>query len=712
LFIIFRKLLQLVTSDERYYSVKRLLPFPRLRLFQPARQWGRSILLSIIVGILSGLAAVFLEALLEFGSEHIIGQFTHLGGPQLFDFQWGILFLPAIGGLLSGLLILWLSPQSSEQGTDIFTRAFHHAGGILKLKGPLSKAFGAVCTIACGGSAGPEGPIAGLGSALGSSVGQWFRVTPRESRTLLIAGCAAGVGAIFQCPLGGALFAAEILYSEAEMETQSLMSALVASVISYSTFMAFWGYGEPMMEGTQALTFARVIELPPYALLGLTAGLVGMLFYRFHHWMHLIVKGGYVPRWMYPMLGGLMVGAIAIAVPQVMDSRYHVIQNLLDGSFFTMDTSHQWYWWGFFLLIILLAKCLATVLTVGSGASGGILGPIVFIGAILGATVGAFLETATPGLMTENLRSALVPVGIAGVLSATMRIPLASIVMVSEMTGSYGLLVPLMLVSVTAYLVSRGFSLNSEQLASAVDSPAHAGDAMVSLLSAWRVKDVMVQEWEEVCRPSSTLGEILGSIQPGTRPHFAVLKDNKLVGMISTSDVRAAMSLPALTHIVVAADFMSPQPVAIHPDDDLYAVLQKFKDYNVEALAVVSDDESESFLSMLSRSEIHQAVRKHLLERRQHVMKEHEGIAAMAHDEQMHLLLSDFPVTSGNAFQRCPVPTEAIGHTMQEVNFRERFKLQVFAVLSESGAVQAPPDPDHVLREDDALIVLEDRRAE
>jgi len=203
------------------------------RIPTPMARWTRLLGLASLVGVLAGLAAAALEYGLHEGSRFLVGRFTDLGQARVLEFRPELLLLPALGGLIAGLLVHWLCPRLAGHGTDLLIRAFHRRGGVMPLRGPAVNATAAIGVISCGGSAGPEGPIAALGAAIGSSLGGALSLTPRERRIMLIAGCGAGVGAIFQCPLGGALFAVSVLYREPDYETDAIIPAFVASVIGF-----------------------------------------------------------------------------------------------------------------------------------------------------------------------------------------------------------------------------------------------------------------------------------------------------------------------------------------------------------------------------------------------------------------------------------------------------------------------------------------------
>jgi CIC family chloride channel protein len=675
----------------------------KIRFAGSGTRWGRLLAYSAIVGVLSGLAAAGLEWALHAAVGAGIGRLS-VDGPRFFPkFHWMIVVLPVAGGLLSGLVGL-LGPR---QSTDDVVRAFHFGGGEMSLRHASVNAAASVGVIGCGGSVGPESPIAALGAAVGSTLSRLVNLGARERRLLLLAGCGGGVGAIFHCPLGGALFATTILYRELDIEGDALLPSLITSVVSFATFTAFWGHGKPLLRGTDALTFGRWTELPAYALLALFCAAVAIFLYyclRVSAGLRQRLK---LPRWLTPMIGGLLVGGVALVVPQVMDARYGFIQKMLDGTHLAAE-SRTWLTWALFASIVVGAKCVATALTVGSGNHGGLLGPTVFIGGAVGAATGALLEVVFPGLVPEPLRRALIPLGMAGMLAASWREPLAAIVMVTEMTGSFGLVVPLMLVSGVAYYAGRRWGLSQEQVGSPSDSPVHAGEAVVNLLDTWRAKDFVERAWPFVVSPSTTLPEMVAKMPPGSRPTFAVVEGGRVAGVVSTQDVAEAAGT-AMTTSIVAADLMDAEAVTVREEDDLYGTLEVFLREGVDVLPVVGGGDSQ-FVGMLTRGAIVAALQARMSEQRAHLLREHAPIAMLAGETQIEQMISELPAARRGTVQRMAVPEEIAGRSLRECDFRRRFGRDVIAVQTGSGEVIAPPDPGRALAGDDVLIVLEGKR--
>jgi CIC family chloride channel protein len=563
-----------------------------------------------------------------------------------------------------------------------------------------------VGVIATGGSAGPEGPIAALGAALGSSLGRAIGLEPREVRVLLVAGCAAGVGAVFGCPLGGALFAASVLYRQPAFEAPALVSAFVASAIGYSTFASVWGSHNRVLAHTESLVFVSAAELPVFVLLGLVCGATA-IFYGF------CLRGaerGFaampLPAWIRPVVGGLVTGAIACVAPQVMDGEYRAVRAVFDGTFFAGPAEGASLLGAGVLALVVVAKCAATGATVGSGSAGGVLGPSVAIGGLVGGAVGTLLAALAPDLVPDALRRALIPVGMAGVMAASMRIPIAAIAIVMEMTESFGLIAPLMLASMTAYLVGQRFGIVSSQVPSPAESPAHAGDVIVALLERYRVGEVMDRGWPHRALPSTPLGAILASLPTGLQPVVPVLASGRVVGIVSVAELRHLLDGPDVPTVVIAADLVSGPPTCLEPDDTLYDAVALFQELGLEALPVVEDRKSGLFAGMLTRSLVHDALRGHLERIRESLLREHAGIAAIEEQSELVQLLGSISSVETGGVERVPVGPDLAGRSLREIDYRRTWGAEVLAIQTRERRFICPPDAGRPLAEGDVLIVL------
>ncbi len=680
--------------------------WPALSLALQLGPRGRVNLLAAGVGIAAGAAAAALARLLHLGADNLIGRFAELGGPAVLTPSWPLLLMPCLGGLVSGLVVQRIADLPPQQGTDQMVTAFHTRDGVLPLRGPSIRAAAAAWVISCGGSAGPEGPTAGLGAAIGSSIGQFFGVKPRERRSLLIAGCAAGVGAIFHCPLGGALFATSVLYRRPEFEGSALVPAFVASAAGYAAFLLLGGFEVHLFEGADRLVFRSALDFPAYLLLGLACGGAAMLF----GWTFRSLRGAFarmtgVPLWLRPAVGGLLTGAVACLLPQVMDGEYRMVKDALDGSLFAGDVggSRSPIVWAALLAAIVGAKCLATGFTAGSGASGGLLGPSLFLGGAVGALLGSVATGALPDAGLEPLRQAMIPVGMAGVLAGTMRTPIAAIVMVVEMTGSFGLIVPLMLVSVIAYGVARRHGVVDAQLASAADSPTHAGDLLVNLLEQIHVREVASQ-WPARVARWAPLAQIIALLPKGQPPMAVVVEHERVRGLISFAELRAVASEADLLPIAIAEDLMSERFETVSDADTLYDALEKLERLRAEALPAL--DAEGRFAGMLTRSGAYSVISRKLAALRKGLLREHAGLAAFEEHGRLAQLVAVLPAAETSRIDHLAVPREWVGLSLRDIDLRRTRGTTVLAVHAADERFLCPPDPSRPLAPGDRLVLL------
>jgi chloride channel protein, CIC family len=374
----------------------------------------------------------------------------------------GLWFLPvatAIGGLAVGFVVRWLAPETEGHGTDTVVHAFHRADGALRARVTPVKLLASALTIGSGGAAGREGPIA----LAGAGVGSWYAtVTGRvgaDRRRLLLVGTAAGLAAIFRSPVGAALFAIEVLYADMEFEAGALLPAVLASVVAYAVNGLFVGW-RPLFRVAGDLTLSHAVDNGWYLVLGIGAGVMATVVPVVFYGVRDAFRGLHIRPELKPAIGGLLMGALALAWPQVLGGGYGWMQEAIDGRLAAGT-----------LFALVLAKPLAMSLTVSSGGSGGVFAPSLFVGAMLGGLLAALAhQPAAP----------FVIVGMGAVFAGAAHVPVATLMMVTEMTGGYTLLVPAALAVTVSYLVQRRLaapfkyqSLYEAQVAARADSPAH-----------------------------------------------------------------------------------------------------------------------------------------------------------------------------------------------------------------------------------------------
>jgi chloride channel protein, CIC family len=374
----------------------------------------------------------------------------------------GLWFIPiatTIGGILSGIIVYTFAPEAEGHGTDTVVAAFHRTAGVIRARVAPTKLIASAITIGSGGSAGREGPTALITAGVASIYGGWRKRSEEDRRFLIIVGMAAGLSAVFRSPIGTAIFAIEVLYSSMEFEGSLLIYTMLASVVAYAVNGAFVGF-HPMFATPANVQEPGDRAYGWFAVLGVACGLVAAIlpsiFYRTRDLFRRIP----IPNWIKPGIGGLLVGLLALEWPQILGGGYPWMQLAINGQLVLKIT-----------LALVLVKMLALALTVGSGGSGGIFAPSMFVGAMLGSSA---------AMLTHHQQAGFAVVGMAALFGAAARVPFATLLMVTEMTGGYQLLVPTGLAVMLAVLIqvlltakSKYPSMYEAQVPSRAQSAAH-----------------------------------------------------------------------------------------------------------------------------------------------------------------------------------------------------------------------------------------------
>ncbi len=566
------------------------------------RAWRWAILF-VSIGIVAGLGAVAFNYLTQLGSHAFLdwmagyrppsppGESAFLPPTQTPFNRWVLLFLPAIGGILSGWLVFTFAPEAEGHGTDAAIKAYHSDGGFIRPRVPLIKMVASTITLTTGGSGGREGPIAQIGAGFGSFLATRLGLTAAERRVMMAAGIGAGIGSIFRAPLAGALFAAEVLYRDPELEYEVIIPSGVASVIAYCIYCMVFGWGS-LFESPDFL-FRNPLELGLYAVLALVLVLLSALYVKSFYGVVALFHKLRIPRYFKPALGGLCTGVIGFFWPETLSFGYGFVQQA-----FNLETTVP------FLLILAIGKIFTTSFSIGSGGSGGVFGPSIVIGGAMGGAVGLMFHQWMPTLVTQP--GAFAVVGMAGFFTAVSNTPISTIIIVSEMTGSYHLLLPSLLVCSITYMMSRPWTIFQNQVNRRVDSPAHAGEFFIDILQSIRVKDLIAQVRHVKAIPQDmSFREFRQYFSESEQHYFPVVDQHgKLSSIFSINDVRAVLFSPGIGQLVVMKDIGTSDIITTTLSEDLNSVLQKFTVKNIDSLPVVHDDDARELIGMLNRREV------------------------------------------------------------------------------------------------------------
>ena len=586
----FIKLKKILESGSREGSIK----------IARASKWT---LYFVLIGIIAGLGSVVFHYLCQLGLHYFMDLAAgyrppppagehHLLLPTSTPFnRWILFFLPAAGGIISGWLVYTFAPEAEGHGTDAAIDSYHTAGGFIRGRVPVIKTIASAITLTSGGSGGREGPIAQIGAGFGSFLATKLKLSERERRIMMAAGIGAGVGSIFRAPLAGALFAAEVLYRDPEFESEVIIPAGISSVVAYCLFCLFFGWGS-LFESPN-FVFRNPLELGPYIVLALALVFTGVIYIKSFYGITRLFKSWNIPNHIKPAIGGLCTGAIGFFLPQTLAFGYGFAQQALYNEL-TIP----------FLLCLAFGKILTTSFSIGSGGSGGVFGPSIVIGGAMGGVVGLIFHQIMPGIVTAP--GAFVVVGMAGFFTAVSNTPISTIIFVSEMTNSYHLLLPSLLVCSVAYLASKKWTIYVKQVKSKIDSPAHAGDFFVDILQTIKVKDLMEQVKKVELIPQNMQFIEFKKYFSATNQHYFPVMDKRgrLISIFSSTDIRAVLFSSDIEHLVVMEDIGTSDIIVTTMTDDLNTVLQKFTIKNIDSLPVVQEDDHGILIGMLNRREV------------------------------------------------------------------------------------------------------------
>jgi H+/Cl- antiporter ClcA len=573
----------------------------RLRTTGYLRKW---VVLGALIGVVAGLGAIVFLRALELVSGFLLGTLagftpaTPAGeGGQPISYAtdwarpWAIPFIVALGGLIAGILVFRWAPEAEGHGTDAAIAAFHHGPRGIRARVPIIKLVASALTIGSGGSGGREGPTAQISAGFGSFLARFLDLDQRDARIAVAVGMAAGIGAIFRAPLGGAVLGAELMYLD-DVESDALVPSFIATIVAYSIFGGVEGF-QPIFGQQASFVFNQPLQLVYYALIGLVAGTVGVLYIRNFYGLTERFARWPVARALKPAVAGFAVGLIGLALPGALGTGYGWVQAGLDRT--TLLEIPLWI-----VLLLPFAKILATSLSIGSGGSGGIFGPGMVIGGLLGASIWRLLAPTAPALPADP--APFVIVGMMALFGSVAHAPLAVMLMVAEMTGNLGMLAPAMIAVGLATFVVGSRTIYRSQLATRGESPAHrfryAMPLMASVTSgdAARSPRLVLDATDRVDQARARLQEL------GLQGAPVVDRDGRFRGNVSAALLSTADSAQTLASLKLPRDSAAPE-------DGLDDVLGMLTDEGLGWVAVVAGDR---VVGVLSAKDVMRAYRRAL----------------------------------------------------------------------------------------------------
>ncbi|MBI5425858.1 MAG: ClcB-like voltage-gated chloride channel protein [Opitutae bacterium] len=565
-----------MTFDRLYdASLQHLLKLLRWRVWlqeklQPT-EWQVTLLWAAVAGVLGALAALAFTSLTEGTHRLLTGSRAGIVESMRLLPWWAVLGVPTLGGLLTGAILRVGQKLLPGQSSTDYMEAISLGSGRLPVRASLTKIGAALFAIGSGASIGREGPLVQLAALLASLIGRWRRLPPPRARLLIACGGAAGIASAYNAPIGGSFFIAEIILGTIAMENLGplVVSAVAAALTLRTLTNAAQLYAVP------AFHLGSLWEIGPYVLLGLLTGSLAPLFLRSLRRAEAFFVGLRLPLVLRLGLGGLLVGLVAMRIPEVCGNGYIVVVDILNGEI----------GWGM-LILVLACKWLATAASFGSGAPGGVFTPSLFMGASGGFLFGTAVHALWPAAAGDPRAFGLV--GMGAFLGAVCHAPLMAIIMLFEMTLTYDIVLPLMLCTVIAYYTAKGLgshSLYSESLRrKAAEQPAGKtweGQAVAAFMRSDPPCILHDARLADIAR--LFLSERVNNL-------YVVTRERKFLGVVALHDIKPFLSEPAMAHVVIASDILHDDFPCVRIGESLGEALGRFLGVRAERLPVLASD--------------------------------------------------------------------------------------------------------------------------
>ncbi len=557
--------------------------------------------------------------------------------------RWVLLLVPAVGGLVVGLIRLWWLSEERHHGVASVMEAVALAGGRLRYKETPLKVLVSAISLGSGASVGPEDPSVQIGASIGSFFGQKFHMSDQRTRVFVGAGVAAGIATAFNAPIAGVFFAVEIISGDFFISSFGMivLSAVMAAVLTRALVGPQPAFPIPLY------TYHGPMDLPFYLGLGLLAAPVALLYIQAIYWAHDFFHHLKLPKWLSPVLIGLLIGAVGLYYPQILGDSYEAVGDILNGREMVLGA----------LVILVFLKIIFTALSLGAGFIGGVFAPSLFLGAALGGAYGLAMEHLFPSL--HLVPSAFALVGMAAVLAGTVHAPVTAIMLLFEMTDDYHIVLPLMFAVTVSILVSQYFQPESVYSLGLVrDGLRLRRGRDVDVLESIKVKEVMEPRPVTIRAnmPLLTVSAMFDQFHTHGLP--VVDDDGRLIGIITLQDLQHALAEDPENPQRTAGEVCRKRLVVVYPEESIKDALHKMSVHEIGRLPVVDPSHPDRLLGWINRASI---IRAYELALARRASLEHRG-------EQMRLeAITEAPVLEMTVVEGAPVA----GKTVAEVPWPE-----------------------------------------
>ena len=657
------------------------------------REHSFVLIIAVIIGLLAGFGAVGIQKLIKF-FQKLFWQ-----GDYSLEFLINVawywkLIIPMSGGIIVGLIIRYFAKEAKGHGVPEVMEAITLRNGIIRPRVVFAKLFASSIYIASGGSVGREGPVIQIGSAIGSAIGQFLRVNARRMRTFVACGAASGIAAAFNAPVAGALFAVEVILGDFAVPQFSavVVSSVMATVVSRHFVGDFPAFEVPLYQ------LDSPYELVFYVILGFLAAGVAVLFIKMLYKSEDIFDNLKWPEFVKVGLGGLGIGIIGLLFPEIFGVGYDTIESALQSGLI----------WKMALALVFI-KIFATSLSLGSGGSGGIFAPSLFLGAMLGSFFGTFVSWFFPSLNISSGAYALVAMG--GVVAAATHGPIGAILIIFEMSGSYKIILPLMITCIIATILAMRLHPESIYTLKLKLRGINLFEGReINVLKSLTVKDVYSKNVESVIEQESypTLIEKISK-----SPHsilYVVDENKKLLGTVSLNEVRRNMQdYETLKHLLIVKDIMEDKPPVVSLNTSLDEVMKHFGLLNIDELPVVTDFKENKVIGCIWRTEVINVYNKQVF------MRDMSGtVGSSMKSSSSHKLVH---VIDNYYLSEIESPASFIGKSLGELNVRSEYKVDILLIkklhtsATDENNTGIQPDANYTIELGDNLLLFGEKES-
>lgn len=645
------------------------------------------IIMAIIIGIIGGLGAVFVRWLIE---ELSLIFFSGEGSTheRISNTHWLlILFIPTIGGLLVGLISKVNIPDAKGHGVPEVIYSLNKKGGKISPLVALFKSITSSFTISSGGSVGSEGPMVQIGASIGSTVGQFFKVNSLRMRILVGCGVASGIAAAFNVPIAGALFAIEIILFDFAIVsfTPILISAGIATIITHYFVGDFTEFIVP------PLMIVSPYEVISYFVLGALCGIVSFIFIKVLYTAEeFFEKKININQVLKPALGGLIIGFVGIYFPHTMGVGNDSINSAINNDII-------WY----IALILVFLKILTTSITLGSGGSGGVIAPALFIGAMLGSFYGNIINFYFPNVTAESSAYALVAMG--GLIAGIIRAPLTSIIIIFELSKQTTAIIPLMLVSTISLILSQKLSRESIYTLKLLKRNLFLNKTQdINLLSHFTVEDLYKKNFLSI--PENTnFTDIVSLFIKNNINSVSVyqLNTNKFMGYISINSIKEIMfDKEIVNNVIIAGDIVNSNIKRLELNIKISEIYSYFRNSELDKLPVFENLNSEIQIGEIYLDDINE-----LFHQEMYLKDTTSNIRDKLYNLNKN---SDVRIIEGHSLAEIPVPDKFVGRTIKGLKIRNQYNVEIITIKTKKDELyeQIIPSPDYEFKKDDTIIVM------